>query len=457
MKKFLTATSLLLVAMMLFSVIPASAETIDPWEAPEGIQTYYANELTAAPTIDGEIAEGEYGDLTVRMTPDMRLTFSAESTGQQDSAIDTDRAAQPASDYIDFYFAYDADYIYIAMEDMGGSWEEGSETYEFIQNLLGDGVEVGNYAARNNYHFHTGFFLDDCTSFLSMQASSRGFDENKWFDQGSAMNGNADPVYGQPNAFCDAVYIKKTNLATGEVFADAPTGYLNESNEVRGNVNLVGAQYKAVIEIRYSKDKLLNLMNDLYSFDFVELPNAMWFWFTGRTYAANSTTAHGGDVTGYNRYFATDIREDDTDYSDYGIAEGSSANTIPGLIVFGDENTVVYPGLCEGEEYPAVEPDVTEPAGDADVTEPAATEPAATEPATTEPATTEPATTEPATTEAADDEEETTKKTETTKAPETTAAVEEKGGCGSSVSVAGIALVAALGTCTVFVAKKKED
>ena len=72
-----------------------------------------------------------------------------------------------------------------------------------------------------------------------------------------------------------------------------------------------------------------------------------------------------------------------------------------------------------------------------------------TEPAddTTEPAevTTEPATTEPATEEV------------TTKAPETTAPVEEKKGCGSSVSVAGLALVAALGTCTVFVAKKKED
>ena len=64
---------------------------------------------------------------------------------------------------------------------------------------------------------------------------------------------------------------------------------------------------------------------------------------------------------------------------------------------------------------------------------------------TTEPAATEPATTEPATEEV------------TTKAPETTAPVEEKKGCGSSVSVAGLALVAALGTCTVFVAKKKED
>ena len=44
----------------------------------------------------------------------------------------------------------------------------------------------------------------------------------------------------------------------------------------------------------------------------------------------------------------------------------------------------------------------------------------------------------------------------TTEAPVTEAPAEEKG-CGGSVGIAGLALVAALGTCTVFVAKKKED
>ena len=44
----------------------------------------------------------------------------------------------------------------------------------------------------------------------------------------------------------------------------------------------------------------------------------------------------------------------------------------------------------------------------------------------------------------------------TTEAPTTEAPAEEKG-CGGSVGIAGLALVAALGTCTVFVAKKKED
>jgi len=44
-----------------------------------------------------------------------------------------------------------------------------------------------------------------------------------------------------------------------------------------------------------------------------------------------------------------------------------------------------------------------------------------------------------------------------TNAPETNAPVagDEKGGCGSSVAAVGVALVAALGTCTVFVSKKR--
>ena len=66
------------------------------------------------------------------------------------------------------------------------------------------------------------------------------------------------------------------------------------------------------------------------------------------------------------------------------------------------------------------------------VTEPVATEPAATEPAATEPAVTEPVATEPAATESA-----------------------TEGGCGGSVSFAGLAIIAMLGTCTAFVTKRK--
>ena len=43
-----------------------------------------------------------------------------------------------------------------------------------------------------------------------------------------------------------------------------------------------------------------------------------------------------------------------------------------------------------------------------------------------------------------------------TEAPATDAPASEDG-CGSSVGLVGVALVMALGTCTAFAAKKKED
>ena len=43
-----------------------------------------------------------------------------------------------------------------------------------------------------------------------------------------------------------------------------------------------------------------------------------------------------------------------------------------------------------------------------------------------------------------------------TEAPTTEAPAADEGGCGSTVGVAGLALVAALGTCTVFVSKKRD-
>ena len=106
-------------------------------------------------------------------------------------------------------------------------------------------------------------------------------------------------------------------------------------------------------------------------------------------------------------------------YTDFGIYEGSTREFLFDLIVFGDENTEIQ----IADPFP-VRPE-------------------------TEPEETEPEVTEPEITEAPADE---------TEAPagETEAPADE-GGCGGTVAVAGIALVAALGTCTAFVAKKKED
>ena len=95
--------------------------------------------------------------------------------------------------------------------------------------------------------------------------------------------------------------------------------------------------------------------------------------------------------------------------------------------------------------------------------------PETTVPETTEEPTPEELTTEELTTEAPETEATTAPVTEdpATEAPETEAPAttapntdpvpEPASGCGSTVAMAGIALVAALGTCTVFVAKKHDE
>ena len=436
MKKFLTLTSLLLAAVLLLGMIPASAEVANAWEVPEGVEVYYANDISdkAAPTLDGEISDGEYGDVTVTMMPADRLTRGANDS----SDIDDSRANQPTSDYVDFYFAYDDAFIYIAVEDYGGTWAEGSDTYNWLQETKAENQTIYEFAARNNYHFQTGFYLNDVSSYFSMQASSRGFDENKWFDSGTAQNGNADVRFGNPKSIVNDAYIKKTMVADGEVFADAPGGFKNEDGgAIRGNINQFEGQYKAVIELKYEKEFVMNLINELYADEFVELPNAMWFWTTLRTYVAGevdgTATTIEGNCLAYNTYFATDIRDNtDVDYSVYGVS--AEADFLPNLIVFGEEGDEISEGRFASDVLNEEE----EEEDDAVVTTAKADDDAD-----------------------ADDDKKDDAADKKDDAKTTTAAAEEeedkKGGCGSVVGLAGIALVATLGTCTVFVAKKKED
>ena len=71
MKKFISIISLLLVTAMIFAVpvFADEAEESKPFEPPKGMTTYYANNVSGnTPNIDGVIGEGEYGELTVRVT-----------------------------------------------------------------------------------------------------------------------------------------------------------------------------------------------------------------------------------------------------------------------------------------------------------------------------------------------------------------------------------------------------
>ena len=120
---------------------------------------------------------------------------------------------------------------------------------------------------------------------------------------------------------------------------------------------------------------------------------------------------------------------------------------------------ILIPETTEPEttEPQTTEPEVTEPITQGtDIDELSTEEPTAEETTTEEPTSTEDPSAEAEVTTTKPEEEETTKNTET-KAPESTEKVEENTGCGGSVGIAGVALVATLGACTAFVSKKKEN
>ena len=412
MKKFLAIVSLVLVFVMLAS-IPSFAEDYEyTWEDPKDIEKIYASDISgkAAPVIDGVINPDEYGDVIV--VTDNYFTMG-DKFPELNYNVNEERIDQPASEKFEYYFAYDDKNIYIAFKDYGGVWEEGSATAQFLDSL--EAVDKGyrNFALRSNYYICLGFLLDDVTSYIELGCSSRGWDESRILDMGTA---NKYPSVGD---IVEEIYLRKYNAASGEVFAKCDvTGSLIP--DVKGNANQFEGQFIAECEIKVSKEHIIDLLDENHYMDIIELSNACWLQITNRSYIghADAEDNYGEPVTSYNRYFCNDIRGKKADYVNYGVLEGDNLQILGSLLVFAPEGTPIEMYKEAEIEEKSADATVTEaPAGD--VTEDvAATDDPATEAPTTEPT---------------------------------------KGGCGSSVSLAGLALVAALGTCTVFVAKKKED
>ena len=166
--------------------------------------------------------------------------------------------------------------------------------------------------------------------------------------------------------------------------------------------------------MRIDKTQAIELYNTVAYMDYANFPNA--FYFSMGTHVYRPAKESGGaSIGGYARYLATDMSGKDIVNIDYGILPGSPQECLPYLIVLGDENTTIT--------VPADKPETEAP--------------------TTE-----------APTQAPD--------TEVTEAVEesdmghyTEPTVDEEG-CTGALSLAGIALVAALGTCTAIVSKKKD-
>ena len=369
-----------------------------PFEAPRSSPIYYANNIEgqSIPVIDGEIKEGEYGKITSKLVDHIKLKNVWPESGY---AVDPDRVDY-CSESIDFYIAYDENYFYLAFVDYGSKWEAK------------EGDQTANFTARNNYSFGVGFQLDDLTNYFSLSIEGQRISGS--FSDGKTSN--FTQVDGGFASIVSEAYLKKyLKDDPTKVFCDADITTLGGKN-----VDSKEGQYVAVCEMKFDKKLMLERFNEYAYTEYAELPNAMFFHMTARSYVLNpDLETDNENCTSYNKYFAADISglnqtQMTKFYMDYGILPGSPQQYIPSVVVFGEEGTTVYhpreietPDLPEEEEIePEYEP-ITEEMHE-----------------TLEP------------------------KTETLPA-------DAEGGCGSTVSVAAFALVAALGACTVFASKKK--
>ena len=405
MKKLL---SIVLVAVMLLAaVMPVAAEEAEGTaiQPAKDMAVYYANDLTGQtlPVIDGTINAGEYGNVITIGEP-MPMAKEWPDYGY---VIDYE-SDRPLAGTVEYYFAYDETSIYIAFKEYGATFDDGNTMYQ-------------DFSGRSNYSFGYGFQLDDMTNYLSHSVTYGGGCWNKGnlsFSDGKLSNFTSTDI--TPDQFYSELFVHKYKADEAALPEDERTLWVYGDVLSASNQNST-APYILEVEMRLDKQQVIEVFNSVAYTEYAECPNAMYFRMTLNTYRMGAEEGTAA-LTGQNKFLSTDISalneaQKTKFYMDYGMLPGSPTQVLPALIVFDQQDAPIMIPADKVE----TEPEETEP----EVTEPEETAPEVTEPEVTE--------------------------------GDVTEAPVAEGGCGSSVALAGIALVAALGTCTAFVAKKKED
>lgn len=364
MKKILVAISLLLVAVMALSVTSFAAE---------GQKTYYVGKATTtAPVQDGKIDAGEY---TLTYTLDDPAIFVDTANG-----LLSGPASDKYSDSAVMAYAYDNDYIYIAVS---------SDLYY---------KSATDFGGVSNYQFRIGFGTD-ATKYVQLGLAA------------SVSANNAAVMGSSTQANYNGTSTNLTKEETKSVFAAAQ--YTVAGNAADG--------YTQTIELKIDKAEMVKAYNTNVGANEVFLPETMFFAFREQTYNYDKS-----ETMNYSVWNAAKVTNEQK------FEDGLTVDYLPYAIVMGEEKG--EGDLVEITKKP-----------EAGVTTPVDTTPVDTTPVDTTPVDTTPVDTTPADTTPVD----------TTPADTTPAGGDD--GCGSSVTVMGVALVATLGTCAVFATKKKED
>ena len=433
MKKFLAAISLMLVAVMVIAIPSVSATTAEEaFVIPEGINVYYATDVSDnTPTIDGQITDGEYG---TKYTIEAPMALKNSDWGDTWEYGEYDETL--ASEYMDVYFAYDDEYVYFAFYEVGA---DATNTEDDDENTL------NNIPFRSNYRFNFGFDLYNAANYIQTEAGNT----IAWNSIHYVLN---DAVKQNNTSITMSTMVEEFIAAKYKVEDSTIVAY-GDLSTADGNSNYWAAQWALCTEFKFNRAAMAEVWNEFYGTSYEHISNAMWVGLVTNSFrfvTADREEPYDGQ---YFKWIGqNDITDNKADFATYGITAESYRVDIFDLVVFGNEGDDIL--LADPN------PPVTEEATTVEVTseEEVTTAPEATTteaPKTEEPATEAPETEAEVTTEAPATEAPTTEAPKT-EAPTTEVPAADEGGCGSTVSVAGLALVAALGTCTVFAAKKRD-
>jgi len=239
-------------------------------ELPTDVQKYYATNST--PAIDGVIDTDEYGTAITVTSP--RLMLNSSMNAWADTETDLTRFVienlLPA--YMEYYFAYDNDYIYVAVRDVSKDKD----------------ADVG-VTIRNNYHFTLGFDPDNPDVYFSFGG---------YRTDGNAAGWNV-LKYNKKT-----IDLKTYNLIDEGVFRKYEKGSTDSSSylaygdigSVNGNIDQTDVAWAADIEFRISKDTLKQILKEQTGKEYSDISNSMWFSATTLGYNNNI------DTTGNSQY-----------------------------------------------------------------------------------------------------------------------------------------------------------
>lgn len=407
MKKFLAVIALVLVASMML-VTPAFAEDerTPDYKRDYGQDTFYAKKMDKAPIIDGDISAEEWGEPTVSKTePNYWQSLSTDDTYSKYTEDDPRELEERTAQKLDFYFGYDDNYIYIAYYQLGAGWDANNDGKV--------GKEFNEYNFRNNYMMRMGFDIEDVSNLMQL---GYGMPDIKDGYGPITSDASASHSGGRISFTCGMPYASDASAAMYDGANILVEGKISKKEAATGNpingCNSITGQYVECFEIMLDKQNLLDAYNEVCETEYAELPNAMFFTFQMRQYGWSEDHGKGVAYNGQTAWFGTPLDLDQQ------LDLDNLFEYFPDIVVFGDK--------------------IEDPIHIGDVTEPPVTEAPTTEPETTVPVETEPES-----------------EAEATESAEVDTQLAPEGGCGGSVSFAGLALVASLGACAVVTTKKR--